>query len=292
MYIHKALSLSKLVLVLALGYVVVRTAMVPDHAPDGFGPATVAANDKRALIGAAGQQTLPEDYSAIIDRNIFGSAKPNENDSPSGGNTISSQEPADRKLGLALLGVVGGTSSVARAVIKDLETNISSVCRTGDAVASATVERIDQDRVIVLHEGQRKVLQLGAMPLEQNKAGNVPQDSSKRAPRADGANSALEPQPIFAAGLAYVDAILKEAVIEPHSIDGRVEGLRIAGLENIKGAGRFGLRNGDIIRAVNGHRLTDKQKAYQIFMKARSMPNMSLELLRGDEVKTLSFPLQ
>jgi len=85
---------------------------------------------------------------------------------------------------------------------------------------------------------------------------------------------------------------LKEATIEPHVIDGQVEGLRIANLENIKEAKELGLKNGDVIRAVNGHRLTSKQKAHQIFKKVRSQAVISLELLRDDETKKLSFDLR
>ncbi len=86
--------------------------------------------------------------------------------------------------------------------------------------------------------------------------------------------------------------MLTKAVIEPYMIDGQVEGLKITGLENIRVAEDLGLKNGDIIRTVNGHRLTSKQKAYQIFKKARSQEAMNIELLRKNETKTLSFSLR
>jgi len=60
----------------------------------------------------------------------------------------------------------------------------------------------------------------------------------------------------------------------------------------MRGAEDLGLKNGDIIRTVNGHRLTSKQKAYQIFKKARSQAAMNIELLRDNETKTLSFSLR
>ncbi|GAI89781.1 unnamed protein product [marine sediment metagenome] len=94
------------------------------------------------------------------------------------------------------------------------------------------------------------------------------------------------------AKLSNIEIMLTKAVIEPYTIDGQVEGLKITGLENMRGAEDLGLKNGDIIRTVNGHRLTGKQKAYQIFKKARSQEAMNIELLRDNETKTLSFSLR
>jgi type II secretory pathway component PulC len=92
--------------------------------------------------------------------------------------------------------------------------------------------------------------------------------------------------------IGCVEAVLKEAVIEPYVVDDQVEGLRIMDLENVEEAKELGLKNGDIIRAVNGHRLTSKQKAHQIFKKAMSQAAINLELLRDDESKKLSFDTQ
>ncbi len=72
----------------------------------------------------------------------------------------------------------------------------------------------------------------------------------------------------------------------------RVEGLRISDLDKIPMATTFGLKDGDIIRKVNGHRLTSKQQAFQVFKKARSEAVVNLELLSDDQIRELSFTLQ
>ena len=84
---------------------------------------------------------------------------------------------------------------------------------------------------------------------------------------------------------------MNNAAIEPYFVDGRMEGLQITGLENISIAKNLGLKNSDVIRAVNGHRLTNKQRAYQIFKKARSQPAIDIELLRDNKTKKLSFAM-
>jgi len=91
--------------------------------------------------------------------------------------------------------------------------------------------------------------------------------------------------------ITHLEMILTKATIEPYLIDDQVEGLRITNLDTIPMAKAFGLKEGDIIRRVNGQRLTSKQKAFQVFKKARSEATMNLELLSDGETKELSLTL-
>jgi S1-C subfamily serine protease len=86
-----------------------------------------------------------------------------------------------------------------------------------------------------------------------------------------------------------VEAILKNAVIEPYHNNGQIEGLRITGLDRILAARDLLLKSGDIIRAVNGHPLNSKRQAYEIFKRARTKPNMIVDLLQDGEAKVLLF---
>ena len=89
-----------------------------------------------------------------------------------------------------------------------------------------------------------------------------------------------------------VETILRKAVIEPHHINGQIEGLRITGLDKILLARDLLIQSGDIIRAVNGQPLNSKRRAYEIFKKARKLPTMKIELLRDGKTKTLLYYLR
>ena len=89
-----------------------------------------------------------------------------------------------------------------------------------------------------------------------------------------------------------VETILRKAVIEPYQINGQIEGLRITGLDKILLARDLLLKSGDIICALNGHPLNSKQRAYEIFKKARKLPTMKIELLRDGKTKTLLYYLR
>lgn len=92
--------------------------------------------------------------------------------------------------------------------------------------------------------------------------------------------------------LRRVEAVLKNAVIEPYTVSGKIEGLRVTGLEKIRVAKNLGLQSGDIIRAVNGQRLDNPRKAYEIFKAARKQLIMKVEILRDGKTKTLLFYLR
>ena len=131
---------------------------------------------------------------------------------------------------------------------------------------------------------------IGSNISSKNKSTEIPlfgtTNEISNAPKANSSNR--KPQTIT----ECVEVILNKAVIEPHVIDGQVEGLRITDLENIEEAKYLGLQNGDIFCTVNGHTLTNKQKAHQIFKKASSQAAISLEILRDNETKKLSFDLR
>jgi len=92
--------------------------------------------------------------------------------------------------------------------------------------------------------------------------------------------------------MKYVEAILKKAVIKPYQINGQIEGLQITGLEKILAARDLLLKSGDIIRTVNGHSLSSKKRAYEVFKRARKLPMIEIELLRDGKSRTLLYCLK
>jgi type II secretion system protein C len=292
-HVRKVLFASKLVLALLLGHSVIRMALVTRGTTELFGPASAVGGESSAAAAYSSWRNLSlADYSSIVQHNIFRrfvsplpvSARP-----ASWGGSYS-MSSAGRELGLVLTGTVAGNPLISRAIIKDLETNISGLYRPGDTVAAANIETIETDRVVLRHQGQRKLLSLGntAPPEPDEMYSAAAQDAGPVVP-AIGDEFVDESPTTISAELSDVDKVLRKAVIKPHMVDGRMDGIRITGLEGLSAARALALKNGDIIVSVNGHRLTSKQKAYQILKKARSQPVIDIELLRGNRTKTLTF---
>lgn len=298
-YIRKGFFVSKSLLALLLGYMIVETLILPQQQGEIFGPTSVVSSENVGPVEARNSAIpLLRDYSAIIERSIFGDVCSllRANESFRGHNGSSLVRSAEEELGLALLGTVSGSPVVSRAIIKDIERDLSGLYKTGDIVADASIESIETETVVLLHDGERKMLRLNADKNhnENNAQPPPPQTANELSKVVESVTGEpIKQTPIeIPTKIKHVETILRKAVIEPYTANGQMEGLKIGGLENIKLAKDLGLKNGDIIRTVNGHRLTSKQKAYQVLKKARSQPTINLELLRGDETKRLSFVLR
>lgn len=305
-YIHKLLSISKLALVFALGYVVVGKVLLSERIEKSLVPTSALGGDK-VYVGKMTETPAlsPEDYADITKRNPFGTSDQTNTDKwPSMNNLTGSHDSVSEELGLALFGTISGSPQVARAIIKNLKNNEFDLYKIGQTVGDSRIESIDTDKVILIHNGERKILgfDIGKYhSKDDNNAQVSPYQTNNSNSKNAEANSQYEQNTVeIQTRIGCVETILKEATIKPCVADDQeqagdqdqVEGLRITGLENMPAAKYIGLKNGDVIRSVNGHRLTSKQKAFQIFKKAKSEAVMNLELLRGSEIKKLSFSLQ
>jgi len=285
----------KLMLVLMLGHVIMRTTLMPRHAGEMFAPNSAGGGENPAAVEAAvvGDNPLP-DYSEIFERDLFGSRvsvpRGDQSMPDDGANSVL---PSEDELAIALLGTVAGSPAISRAIIKDLETNAFGQYKTGQTVLTASIESIEKDRIVLLHEGRRKVLYLRNPEFERGDSDNAQTTLQANAPQPPVDAS---PSPKLVATLTdrlrHTVTLLAKATVEPYSVSGEVEGLRITDLENIEGAKDLGLREGDVIRAINGQRLDSKKKALQTAMKARSQATLSVELMRDNKIETFSLPLR
>jgi len=288
MYIRKVLLISKCALALMLGYVFIRT-LVSDYAEQNSSPAS-------ALGGAANvDQTTgwpgmsSDDYTEIVERNPFDQS--GQTASSGQWTSTARYSSVSEELGLALSGTVSGNPEVARAIIKDLKTGVPDLYKIDETVAGARVESIEKDTVVLVSNGQKTVLKLNMVNSDINNGAQFSSDQISDKMSKAAKTDLLANNPNIQTKTGCVEALLKKAVIEPYFTDGQAKGLQITGLENIRIAKDIGLRNRDVIRSVNGHILTNKQKAYQVLKKAASQPAIDIELLRDNKTKKLSFSM-
>jgi len=296
LYIRKVLLISKLALVVALGFVVVRTAIVLRQTTEVLAPiSAVGTQDTGAMQAKSPVDTSVKNYTAIIRRNIFCGADSSQATSKLlwDESAAGSIQSAEEELGLVLIGTIAGSPLFSRAIIKDVESKIPQLYKIDRTVAGARIKSIQKDAVILVHNGQSKILRLHV--------GRDHTESRSGATLAKSSEMGKAAQPILPVGesaskipatLGNLENIFDKAIIEPHAVNGQTEGLRVTGLENVPLVKDIGLKNGDIIRQVNGHHLTNKRKAYQILQKARTQPTLSVELLRQGKAEELSFDLR
>jgi hypothetical protein len=80
--------------------------------------------------------------------------------------------------------------------------------------------------------------------------------------------------------------------LRPHQArDGTFAGLAVEAPDAPAWLTRLGAREGDVLRAINGQRLTSPQQTLQLLRKAARQPHLALTLERDGQPRTLQLPL-
>jgi general secretion pathway protein C len=269
-------------------YAIVEAVLTPFRLDTAFKPNAVAGDEQtRAFIAVASDNEGATDSDTIVENDIFAGTNAAAD---AGVSQIADSMPSAEELGLRLVGVIAGGPVASRAVIESGETGSARPYKIGDIVASAAIESIEPDRVILLYAGQRRSLLLHTAATVNDRT-DLAGDERPNTANAEGpppTDTQDVPTPMK---LAYVEDLFQKATIEPHVENGRTDGLRITGLEQTPLDAMFGLRNGDIVRTVNGQSLTSKQKAFQVLKKARTQSKLHIQLVRDGKTRDLSFDL-
>ena len=289
--LRRIIWIVNLAVLVLLGYLIAGIAL--RRPSDGRGSPPAAIQRPRAERDIS--PITQEDCSVILRRNVFSSGEVADGAAGPG-----EGQPAPlvrTKLQLRLLGTVAGDAAFARAAIEDLPSRIQDVYKIGDIVQGARIEEIKRNRVILIHENRREVLELYLFsePASEETARAEPAAGMVDAGAAVRVISPDEfevDKKAFLARVGGIEAILKTARLTPYVIDGKTKGLRVTGLENVSMARFVGLKNADVIQTVNGQMLSSQQKAFQVFRKARAQSTLKIQLLRDKDKKTLSFRIK
>jgi len=126
------------------------------------------------------------------------------------------------------------------------------------------------------------------MPTSPFAGGAIP---SVGAPFARPGNMAV-PRNTVASETADMGKLLSQARVLPHFDAGKPDGFMIGEIVPASIYERIGLRNGDVIRKVNGQPVTTPQQAAAMYQALKSAPTISLELVRGGQVQQLNYVIR
>ena len=293
--IPRILLVTNIVLLVILGYIVAGFIFRNDSGQSAVvEPISTTDGEINALSKDPVEADNPD---IIIKRNIFGSSglssAKQDLEQVTKVNSISVL-----KAQLRLLATVAGDEEVACAVIENVKTKIQDLYRIGDIIEGTRIERIDRNKIVLVNEGQREVLHLYVTDGNSDRIEKSTEPVIARKPDAAEAVNVISPtereinKKAFLARVGGMEAIIKTVQIAPYVEDGKEKGVRITGLEGLSMARFVGFENGDIIQNINGSTVTNRRKAFQILRKARSQSSISIQLLRGQQEKKLSFGIK
>lgn len=241
--------------------------------------------------GPASEVRPLEDYAIISERSIFGGSSQGSMAAPPEQNALDDMPVAVKSNGLKLVGtVVVSQREESSAIIEDLGTRKQDVYREGDRVKETTIKRILRHNVIINTGRGDEVLTME--PEEDSSKGSAPERQARVRPAPTSSRSIRLNRDDLEAQMADLNDLMQQVRIRPF-----MEGRQPAGflVSNIKPGSlfsRMGLRNGDVIKGVNGATITTPDQAIELYESLMEGGEIALEIKRGRREQNLRYEIQ
>jgi len=92
--------------------------------------------------------------------------------------------------------------------------------------------------------------------------------------------------------LANQGSLMKTARVIPHEQDGRVVGVKLYGIRRNSLLGRLGVRNGDMLRTINGFAMASPDTALEAYSRLRSADKLTLAVKRQNKELTIEYNIE
>lgn len=243
-------------------------------------------------------------YSVILDKNIFHAVvkETSGQKRPPAEKTVNVDQVknlAKTPLDIRLRGTAVRDAGDSFAVIEDRRTRKEDLYHTGDMIlGEAKLTQIFRDRVVILREGKEEVLEL-SVSKEVGKGGRREVASSKPQPLVPGsgvqrldANRWSVSREELESAKANMSQLMTQVRIAPNFTEGQPDGFKLLSIKRGSLFDRLGLRNGDVIRQINGMPLDSPQKALELYGELESGQSISLGVLRRGKELTFNYELK
>ncbi len=219
--------------------------------------------------------------NSIVKRNLFKVEIEPEPDT-----NIENQEKAPEALEpttlkLILWGTVTGQENVY-AVIEDQKVRKQDLYQIGDLVQGARLKKILRNRVILNFQGKDQVLEI------QTDYRNIPK--LKNFKEKTDIEPFLENRDIKRDFLPdNLNSMMRQIKFRPHFSEGQADGLMVYGIRPNSVFRKIGLKNGDIIKDINGTPIISKDDISHLFTDIELEDDLKLTLFRRGKIKELSY---
>lgn len=230
-------------------------------------------------------------YALIHTRDIFNSARPE----PTAAAVTAA--PVVTQLKLKLWGTALFQTGSSYSIIEDLGARKQGVYGVNATVpGGATVKAIEWDRVILAHNGKDEILKLEKTTTVPGAARPAP--AAPAAPDAGGGiqqtaeNTYVVPRSEVDSALENMSQLFTQIRAVPHFEGGQSVGFRLFAIRRGSLFDRIGLKNGDIIRSINGNEMNDPSKAVTLLQELRDAANLDVDITRNQQPTKLNYSVQ
>ena len=171
-------------------------------------------------------------------------------------------------------------------MIENIGKNEQRLYRSGDAIENAIVELILKDKVILQIDAKNEVLAM-------QKLVSSGQPSILQAPAQDPAGkSILLSRDQIDDAVQNINELMRQIKIRPHFLDGKPDGLAVAGIQPNSIFREMGLQNGDIITGVNGKKIESVDDALTLYQNIKAGDMVTVQLKRRGAAEVISYQIR
>jgi general secretion pathway protein C len=225
------------------------------------------------------------DYSAIFERNLFGSEPIVDT---AGGPAAA----VHTELLLRGTAQFGGTGY---AVIENADSGLQQLFAVGDAVFDGPkLVAVDARTATIVRGGRRVVLEITESDVQTSAASEAPaaEGAAGSSIRQVGDNRYLVDRGEVDHSIENLSTVVTQMRAVPYLKDGKSIGFRVFNIRAGSLFERMGLKNGDVIQAVNGTTLDDPTRALALLDEVQTADEISVDLLRDDHPNTLTYSIR
>ncbi len=182
-------------------------------------------------------------------------------------------------LGIVLLGTVSGPERVAFAVMEEKGKKMQGLYHTGDKVQGALIKKVLRGKVILEVNGKDEILEM-----EQTKTGK----GATAGNRSHGDTITVAHDDLQKS-LGNINSLLTQVRIRPFIKNGQPDGLMLSRIKADSIFSKLGLKNGDVVKKIDNQLIKSPDDAFAFYNRLKSGAELSLEVARGSETRTLNY---
>jgi general secretion pathway protein C len=232
----------------------------------------------------------PEAYYALIHRrDIFNSTGPAAPPTPA---PVIDKTP----LKLKLWGVALHEDGTSYAIIEDLTQRKQDLYPAkAEVPGGATVKSIEWDRVVLNRNGQDEILDLEQAVAAPRAPSRLVRSALGRRAVADAHvkevsdNEYVIDRSEVDSALENMSQLFTQIRAVPHFEGGKATGFRLFAIRSGSLFDKIGLKNGDIIKSINGSPMNDPSRAMTLLQQLRSQNDLTVELVRNRQPQKLVY---
>lgn len=221
-----------------------------------------------------------QDYSIIIERNLFLTTMKTAGGNESSGGIFDSDQ---KNVDFDLKGTVACNSSFGFIVLEEHGSRKQKLYKLGDKIGSNKLTKITRNTATLKNEEREIILKIKET-MEGSLLPNSP--ATGRGNAAAGFNPNMK---VVNENFHHMEAIMNQAVVRPFMNKGVQEGYIISNIVPNSLYEKAGLQNGDIIIDVNNNRMQNANDILQVLNSIQSGGSMELNIKRNGKTETINY---